>query len=496
MPIPKEEVTEAARQALLTMLDQFGPDYKFPPDVIWQHLPPGVEVKSTDKPHQPARLVKEGYLAPTGGKAKAQSKQRSASTTNEYRFGPLLVPPREDAGHAVVEPAERVEEGAAVGGQMLRPSDALKAMHEHLAAQGNVLAIADLANFFLAMTVSPLVILSGVSGTGKSRLPRKFAELTNSLFHPIPVQPQWSDNSDLFGYVPTLAPTKFVAGELIADLLKARSQPEKLVIAVLDEMNLAPVEHYFSHFLSVAESRRREDGRIITDRLPIELPLAPGAGIDPEAALRDIWLPSNLRVVGTANMDETTHTFSPKVLDRAFTIELEDPELTTFASGAAVDANASFDILARIIIDESNRLTIHEARADSQDLFEYAAQLLFEIQEILAPAGIKFGYRTRDSILMYLHFWKALDLSDIMTGYAALDFCILQKILPKISGSGDSLADALDKLSKWLGSRVVLEEGADALAIDFTGPLARSQGKVDRMAEILKLDGATRFWGA
>ena len=158
------------------------------------------------------------------------------------------------------------------------------------------------------MTVSPLVILSGISGTGKSLLPRKFAKRTNSKFYAIPVQPQWSDNSDLFGFVPTLSPTKFVEGKLIKALRDAHDNNDTLVIALIDEMNLAPVEHYFSDFLSVAETRERKGAKIGSDPLPIELPAVPGAGLpDPESDLRGIELPPNLRVIGTANMDETTH---------------------------------------------------------------------------------------------------------------------------------------------------------------------------------------------
>jgi len=269
---------------------------------------------------------------------------------------------------------------------------------------------------------------------------------------------------------------------------------------LLDEMNLAPVEHYFSDFLSIAETRVRDGAHIGTDPLPIELPNVPDAIPDPHADLRDTHLPSNLRVIGTANMDETTHTFSPKVLDRSFTIEFDDPDLTSFASGAEVSETETFDLLAAIVINESNAISVQEARSQSQELFEHIAELLGEIQDILAPAGIKFGYRTRDAILMYLHFWRELGLGDIMTGYAAIDFCILQKVLPKISGSGESLTDALKNLTAWLAERAVPQVDADAdadgVTLEFLGPLARSQQKVERMAKLLELDGATRFWGA
>lgn len=493
MPISNDEVFDLACDALRVLFAQYGPDHKFPADVIWQNIPHGIEVPSTARPHQPKRLVKAGYLELTGGKTQAQSAQRAGSMTNEYRFGPQLVkrtPTLAPAAmtHTLGLGASRVAAES--------PSGALKSIQVAMDAEGYVLSVAELANFFLAMTVSPLVILSGISGTGKSLLPRKFAKRTSSLFHAIPVQPQWSDNCDLFGYVPTLSPEKYIKGALVDGLLEAKRNPEKLVIALLDEMNLAPVEHYFSDFLSIAETRVRDGARITTDKLPIELPNVPAGVPDAEADLRDIRLPSNLRVVGTANMDETTHLFSPKVLDRAFTIEFDDPDLTSFASGATANGAETFDELARIAINESNAISVQEARGQSQELFEHIAELLNEIQAILAPAGIKFGYRTRDAILMYLHFWRELGIGDVMAGYAALDFCILQKILPKISGSGEGLADALKNLSAWLAGRAALQEMAEGVAIDFSGPLARSQQKVERMAQILDLDGATRFWGA
>lgn len=481
-----QEIYDLASDALKKMLAQHGPDFKFPADVIWQNIPPGIIVPSTSRPHQPKRLMKGGLLELTGGMAKAQSEQGAGSIRKEYRFGPTLVP------HVAATPAA-VELAAAAGS--LSASESLKRIQALMDAEGYVISTAELANFFLAMTVSPLVILSGISGTGKSLLPRKFAKRTNSLFHAIPVQPQWSDNSDLFGYVPTLAPDKYIKGALVDGLRDAKQNPEKLVIALLDEMNLAPVEHYFSDFLSIAETRARDGTKIATDRLPIELPAVPPAGTnDLQSNLRGIQLPSNLRVVGTANMDETTHSFSPKVLDRAFTIEFDDPDLTSFASDSAAGTE-TFNDLAKLVISESNAISVLEAGAKSQDLFEHIAQLLSEIQDILSPAGIKFGYRTRDAILLYLHFWRELDLADIMTGYAALDFCLLQKVLPKISGSGEGLANALKNLADWLKARSSVIGAAPSVEAAFAGPLERTHQKLERMILKLDLDGATGYWG-
>ncbi|MCJ9707907.1 AAA family ATPase [Bordetella hinzii] len=486
-----EEIHDLAIQALKAMLSKFGPNHRFPTDAIWEFIPDNAEIKSTKKPHQPKRLVKEGYLQDTGIKTRAQSGPRAGSPTTEYRFGHVLVP--ENAAPASGSIPIFTAQAARASSSH---SDAIRGIQEAMEAEGYVVSSAELANFFLAMTVSPLVILSGISGTGKSLMPRKFAKFTKSFFQPIPVQPQWTDNSDLFGYVPSLASGTFVQGKIIDSILQAKRNPGSLVIALLDEMNLAPVEHYFSDFLSVAESRERKGDRVGSDPLPIDLPTTPEAPfVSLCSELTGIELPHNLRVVGTANMDESTHSFSPKVLDRAFTIEFDDPDLTTFAIGGR-ESSATFESLAQAAINPGNAINIMEAQARSQDIFEQIAAWLEEIQGILSPAGIKFGYRTRDAILLYLHFWREFGLSDVLAGCAAFDFCILQKILPKIYGSGDALETALTKLAKWLAERSELEHGIGSVEAEFAGSLERSHEKVTRMLALLDIDGATRYWGA
>lgn len=485
-----EQIHDLAIQALHSMLAKFGPNYRFPTDAIWQYIPGELEILSTKKPHQPKRLVREGYLQETGAKTKAQSGPRAGSPTTEYRFGHLFVP--EHVAPASLDNTHFPDQSRATA---ISHSLSIMGVTEACEAEGYMISPAELANFVLAMTVSPLVILSGISGTGKSLLPRKFAKLTNSRCQPIPVQPQWADNSDLFGYVPSLASGTFVKGKLIDPILDAKSNPDSLYIALLDEMNLAPVEHYFSDFLSVAESRERTDFGIISDPLPLDLPIVVDQQFsDLCAQLRETHLPHNLRVVGTANMDETTHSFSPKVLDRAFTIEFDDPDLTAFAGNKSVAAT-SFESLARAVINPTNAINILEAQNRSQDLFEHVAIWLNEIQGILSPAGIKFGYRTRDAILLYLHHWREFGLSDVLTGYAALDFCLLQKILPKISGSGDTLESALKQFANWIDTHSERNHNLEGIDAEFTGPLERSREKLSRMLSLLDLNGTTHYWG-
>ena len=160
MSLSNEEIFDHAITALKMMLAEHGPDYKFPSDVIWQYIPSpinvDVDIPSTARPHQPGKLMRAGYLEKTGGMTRAQSVQRAGSSTAEYRFGPKLVPP------AVT---------TVIGTDS--SSEHLKTIQAAMDAEGYMISTAELANFYLAMTVSPLVILSGISGTGKSLLPRK-----------------------------------------------------------------------------------------------------------------------------------------------------------------------------------------------------------------------------------------------------------------------------------------------------------------------------------
>lgn len=468
MALTTQEVYEIAREAVTKMAQENKSDHTFPFDEVWSYAPPGLEIPSTLRPSQAKKLIASKHIEPTGGMRNASSDKRASSKTPEYRFGSALVS----------RPVP------ATGTSAL-----LKELQQAMDADGYLISPAELANFYLAMMVSPLVILSGISGTGKSLLPRLFAKYTESSFCPIAVQPQWSDNSDLLGYVPNLTPGKFVKGALIDGLRAAKGSDSKLVIALLDEMNLAPVEHYFSDFLSIAETRTRRGSAIVTDALPFELPEVP---LEEYKDLKGMTLPHNLRVVGTANMDETTHSFSPKVLDRAFTIEFDDPELTAFTT-ATPRAGRSLAPLVAALINQSNPISVLEARGESQDLFDHIAQMLAEVQEILKPAGIKFGYRTRDAVLLYLHNWRKLELEEILPSNAALDFCLLQKVLPKISGSGGALKYALTNLALWLKKD---RTGSDVdTGIGFNGPFPRSLEKIERMAALLETDGATHYWG-
>lgn len=168
-------------------------------------------------------------------------------------------------------------------------------------------------NFYLSLKTKPFVILAGVSGTGKTKLVKLFAEalgatMANGQFTLIPVRPDWSDPSDLLGYKDLSG--VFRPGRLTEVLVEA-SKPEnknKPYFICLDEMNLARVEYYFSDLLSVMETQEWQGSRIVTSAL-----IGPESLRDEDQSLYGgLTLPDNVYVIGTVNMDETTHPFSKR----------------------------------------------------------------------------------------------------------------------------------------------------------------------------------------
>ena len=189
------------------------------------------------------------------------------------------------------------------------------------------------ATFYTALQIKGFVILSGISGTGKTRLAQAFAgmlpqpaEGANHLF--VTVRPDWRDSKSLLGYYNPLTGA-YEWTPFLRFLLRAVQSYEArdglAWFVILDEMNLAHVEYYFADLLSVLESGRDEDG---WTREPLRL----GYPDEAEGNLPppELKLPPNLYIVGTVNVDETTHAFSPKVLDRAFTLELTDVDFSAY----------------------------------------------------------------------------------------------------------------------------------------------------------------------
>ncbi|AJH21049.1 MrcB family domain-containing protein [Bacillus mycoides] len=335
----------------------------------------------------------------------------------------------------------------------------------------------DLINFFLSLKTKPFVILSGISGTGKTKIAQWFAESLgateeNGQFTLIPVRPDWSDSSDLLGYVNLQG--EFQDRPLIKVLEAADANPNRPYFVVLDEMNLARVEYYFSDFLSVIESRKWKDGKIVTST------------VLPESITnKHITIPSNVYIIGTVNMDETTHPLSKKVLDRANTIEFNTVNLDYF--------NFLMDVEEKEAEIASNRsletayLHLKECFKENEDLVRNISNILIEINKILESVGAQVGYRIRDEICFYMAYNEQ---GKLLSFDEALDYQIYQKILPRLAGSDGRTEEVLKQLYVLCANEEYDSGNNDASYAKYP----RSANKLSHMLRRFEYDGFTSFW--
>lgn len=335
----------------------------------------------------------------------------------------------------------------------------------------------DLINFFLSLKTKPFVILSGISGTGKTKIVQWFAESLgateeNGQFTLIPVRPDWSDSSDLLGYVNLQG--EFQERPLIKVLEAADANPNRPYFVVLDEMNLARVEYYFSDFLSVIESRKWKDGKIVTS------PVLPESITN-----KHITIPSNVYIIGTVNMDETTHPLSKKVLDRANTIEFNTVNLDYFNFLMDMEEKE-----AEIVSNSSlatKYLHLKECFKENEDLVRNISTILIEINKTLESVGAQVGYRIRDEICFYMAYNEQ---GKLLSFDEALDYQIYQKILPRLAGSDGRTEEVLKQLYVLCANEEYDSGNNDASYAKYP----RSANKLSHMLRRFEYDGFTSFW--
>lgn len=223
------------------------------------------------------------------------------------------------------------------------------------------------------------------------------------------------------------------------------------------------------------ESRKWEDGKITTSNLLTE-----------ETVGVNIQLPSNLYVVGTVNMDETTHPFSKKVLDRANTIEFNRVELGHLDFLYEVREIDSVKLNQEVL--EANYLHLKDVFIEQPDLVRRVTEELVKINEILQLIHAQVGYRVRDEICMYLAYNEQGQLMDFDE---AFDHCLLQKILPRIAGSDSRVSEVLNQLIEICAFEI--SEDADS-SVDLT--YAKYPNSTEKLLEMRRrlVDGFTSFW--
>ncbi len=354
------------------------------------------------------------------------------------------------------------------GDEEMTIKDQVLSIKEYIASRGFNYDGDLIENLYLCLKSKPFVILAGTSGTGKTKLVRLFAEAINAEYHLVSVRPDWSDSSDLFGHVDLNQ--KFVPGAIIDFVKQAELNPTKPYFICLDEMNLARVEYYMSDILSTIETRRYENGTIVTDSVIS----SSSYGNDSSAAGKygKVILPGNLYIIGTVNMDETTFPFSKKVLDRANTIEFSYVDLLAMPSFSDTVANkvvATNEFLA------SKYITLNDCDAADADYISNICTILSRINDILMIANAHIGYRVRDEIVFYMLSNRD---SNLLDEKMALDNQIMQKILPRIQGSSETIRKMLEELMKICNS-----ENYHA-----------STKKIEFMIKRYEEDGFTSYW--
>lgn len=285
-------------------------------------------------------------------------------------------------------------------------------------------------NFYLSLKSKSFVILAGTSGTGKTKLVKLFADAIGAKIKLVPVRPDWSDSSDLFGHVDLAS--NFKPGAIIDFVKQAELDKSRPYFLCLDEMNLARVEYYLSDFLSIIETRERVNGEIITEPLVSEEYYQNDT--DAKDKYGKLIIPENLYIIGTVNMDETTFPFSKKVLDRANTIEFSFVNFMP-KEQPVLSANA-------LSLDNSFLKTKYLYFNDIGDK-EFKNDISFkleELNEILKKANLHVGYRVRDEISFYMMNNKECEL---LEENIAFDNEIMQKILPRIQGSSGAIKQLL-----------------------------------------------------
>lgn len=435
------------------------------------------------------------------------------------------------------------------------------------------------AKYLSALRTKPFMLLAGISGTGKSRIVREFAfkscqvELQDAdgtepgNYCMIEVKPNWHDSTELLGYWSNLN-KQYMFTKFVKFLIKAKMYPKTPFFVCLDEMNLAPVEQYFAEFLSVLETRKHienEEGEVciksgvlvdkeyfkkvgevgnnsqghayptcqtdrdiymklfdIVDKAEMEKVPANDAKTLTEVGLT---LPENVFIVGTVNMDDTTHQFSRKVIDRAMTIEMNGGNLADIFSDKdeLVYAEQPLTIgnLQAKYVSAKEVLTLCSTVKDNEDIRNYIIgngeeglpQRLEEINKVLNGTPFTVSYRVMNELTIYLAVLldqakeKGEEVTlDSFKGYVetAIDKILLMKILPRVEGD-DEMFHISDRERNANELSDQAEDGHEFTKLDWLRQIAPQHNednqneymavdKLSEMIERLNRQSFTRFW--
>ena len=390
--------------------------------------------------------------------------------------------------------------------------------------------------YLTALRTKPFMLLAGISGTGKSRIVRKLAQATTTQpyaneygrwsdnrpenFELIQVKPNWHNSMDVVGFYSNIS-KKYEFTPFVEFIVKAWQHKDTPYFLCLDEMNLAPVEEYFAEFLSAIESRSTdENGNYVTD--PIIKPFKDfgkndhGEDIgknmlkhlfgeaDPidknplaiQFYEKGLTLPPNLMVMGTVNMDETTFTFSRKVLDRAMSVEMNEVDYDKFLSGET----EQFPLLTdfnELLVDRPQKASEVKDDIDGEKVMAY----LKDVNALLEDTPFKLGYRASNEAMLYVAANKVMAGEQFSMALALDDFTLM-KILSRIEGDDQRLGideddphiAAAHTTADNEGQRPNLLTCLRGIVRNHIGNDTRTEKKIGSMCRTLEREHFVSYW--
>ena len=412
--------------------------------------------------------------------------------------------------------------------------------------------------FNIAIKTKPFLLLAGISGTGKSRIVREFAfkscpnylqdkdGTTPGNYCMIEVKPNWHDSTELLGYYSRLGKGGYQFTKFVKFLVKAKMFPEVPFFVCLDEMNLAPVEQYFAEILSILETRKHPKGnpnaiktepiieaRYFQELEEVKLNYSMGSekltspktdrqiymelfGIAPEGeddiveetnkhelTTEGLTLPDNVVIIGTVNMDDTTHQFSRKVIDRAMTIEMNGGKLSEMYGGSKdleyltnneEQRRWQYSFGQRYVTADE---VLEKHPNEAESIKEKLPKRLEEINEVLKGTPFTVSYRVLNELTIMVGVMldekkgngEEINLNAIIN--QAVDNILLMKILPRIEGDSEMFAikgsneTRLDRLKDMAPIIEPEKEGEHRQT---------AKDKIQEMIDRLDNQEFTRFW--
>ena len=388
-------------------------------------------------------------------------------------------------------------------------------------------------SYLTALRTKPFMLLAGISGTGKSRIVRKLAQATTTQqydndddrwkdnrpenFELIQVKPNWHNSMDVVGFYSNIS-KKYEYTPFVEFIVKAWQHKDTPYFLCLDEMNLAPVEEYFAEFLSAIESRSTDEkGEYITD--PIIKPFkefgkdvcedmlkhllgeAHHTESNPLAeqfTKKGLTLPPNLMVMGTVNMDETTFSFSRKVLDRAMSMEMNEVDYDKFLSGESEQFPLLKDI-NDLLVKRPQLASEVKEEIDSAKVIGY----LKDVNNLLDGTPFKLGYRAANEAMLYVAASRDF-AGEKFSIEKALDEFTLMKILSRIEGDDNRLTvDENDLVLETIGKDSITDAGEDrinllnclrAIVRENIGSNTETEKKINIMYRTLEREHFVSYW--